>query len=304
MAILDKIKSRIKGVKTDKEVKIETVSKHFVEDTVSKIVSRYKKSVIRHVMPALMVHGRKKEVTLLFLSLKNISLIDEVLGTIQSNKFLEKYLKDIIAKIESYGGVVHVMGTNILAFFNVLLQNQHRIAAVKCALIIKEINENYESELKKYNLNLDVGIGIHTDEVLSVLSDNIFKYNSSGYLLRIAKDLSVRSRNSQILISSNLYKKVQDDIKSKRIGFINYEDLAEEVFIVEGMSIKDKFKPYMDRVNEVFGTKEVEEKKIEPRKTPKYDEDEIDSLIMPKKEEKKSPSYASKELNDLLNSSD
>ena len=87
-------------------------------------------------------------------------------------------------------------------------QIDHAERAINSAIQIQEIDKSFQSKwLKEYNTELEVGIGINTDEAIlgTIGSEEYYDYTALGRGVNLASRLESGCPGGEIHVSKNTY---------------------------------------------------------------------------------------------------
>jgi len=189
----------------------------------------------------LKLGGEEKELSILFLDLRNFTSLAEKMSPEEVVQMINKLFSpfsDIIQK--NKGMVDKYMGDAIMALFNAPLDiKDHAILACKSAL---EIMEKLNEINKKMNTNIDIGIGINTDKVYvgNMGSEKRFNYTAIGDGVNLASRLESKTKelNCKILISHSTYEKVKSYFNCTYMGEVKVKGKEEKIKVYSLNGIK------------------------------------------------------------------
>ncbi len=162
----------------------------------------------------LQLGGDTRELSILFSDLRDFTTISE---TFKSNPqeltdLINKYLTPMTGcVIENNGTVDKFIGDALMAFWNAPLDDEdHRDNALECALQMFVLLEKLNVELKDKDLELKMGIGINTGDVVvgNMGSNQRFDYTCLGDAVNLAARLESQTKNYKvgILVGENTVK--------------------------------------------------------------------------------------------------
>lgn len=173
-------------------------------------------AVIEQIDPnGLQLGGKRTDITALFADIRGFTSFSESLDPEKLVRVLNRYLAAMAEAVLAHEGTVDkFMGDAIMAWFNAPIpQPDHTLRAVKTALMIRESIENLYKELPA-DSHLFFGVGIHYgDAVLGLIgTEKRLEYTAISDAVNTAKRLQENSAKNQILISSQAYERVKDDV--------------------------------------------------------------------------------------------
>lgn len=138
--------------------------------------------------------GEKKEVTVMFTDVRNFTGLSERLRPDEVVALLNRYFTPITALIRNNSGTLDkFIGDALMAFWNAPIDvPKHADKAVETSLRIQENMYPLNKVLKKdFNLELEMGIGLHTGEVFvgNMGSEDLLDYTIIGDNVNIASRL-------------------------------------------------------------------------------------------------------------------
>ena len=162
----------------------------------------------------LQLGGDTRELSILFSDLRDFTTISE---TFKSNPqeltdLINKYLTPMTGcVIENNGTVDKFIGDALMAFWNAPLDDEdHRDNALECAVQMFVLLEKLNIELKDKDLELKMGIGINTGDVVvgNMGSNQRFDYTCLGDAVNLAARLESQTKNYKvgILVGENTVK--------------------------------------------------------------------------------------------------
>jgi adenylate cyclase len=152
----------------------------------------------------LQLGGDTRELSILFSDLRDFTTISE---TFKSNPqeltdLINKYLTPMTGcVIENNGTVDKFIGDALMAFWNAPIDDEdHRDNALECAMQMFELLEKLNVELKDKDLELKMGIGINTGDVVvgNMGSNQRFDYTCLGDAVNLAARLESQTKNYKV----------------------------------------------------------------------------------------------------------
>ena len=169
----------------------------------------------------LEITSKKRNVSVMFLDIRNFSKYCEGKNPEEINKYQNEVLGFMIEKVNKNSGIVNqILGDGFMATFGAPVENEnHTHNAVSAALqIVNELSKKNENgEISKTN----IGIGIHTGEAFTgnVGTEDRKQYSVTGNTVILAARLEQLNKefNSSVIVS----KDVIDNLKTEDIEFIS-----------------------------------------------------------------------------------
>ena len=189
----------------------------------------------------LKLGGEKKELTILFSDIRNFTTLAEKLQDPQKLvALLNRYFTPMTESVvENHGMVDKYIGDAIMAFFNapVAVQN-HPQAACSSALAMIDKLQQLNEELVQENIApIQIGIGIHTDEVVvgNMGATKRFNYTVIGDGVNVASRLEGKTKEYGvgIIISQATYDCVYEEFECRDLGYTSLKGKHEQVRIYE-----------------------------------------------------------------------
>ncbi|MBU0619628.1 adenylate/guanylate cyclase domain-containing protein [Patescibacteria group bacterium] len=219
---------------------IENKERQRIKDTFSHYVSP---EIIKEILadPAkLKLGGQKKELSILFSDIRNFTFISERLEPEKLVLLLNQYLTAMTDLImESNGVVDKYIGDAIMAFWGApIKQHNHAEFACKTALqMISILDKKREEWQKKFDVDLRIGIGINTGEVIigNMGSDKRFDYTIMGDSVNLASRLEgiTKQYGVPIVVSEFTKAQVTDKFTFRYLDKVTVKGKTQGVKIYE-----------------------------------------------------------------------
>jgi PAS domain S-box-containing protein len=200
-------------------------------------------AVIQQLNPnELELGGKRTELTAMFADIRGFTSFSESLAPEKLVTVLNHYLSEAAeAILHEEGTIDKFMGDAVMAWFNAPIpQIDHSLRAIKSALAIqksiKQLHRIYAAEFR-----LSFGIGIHSGEAVLGLVGNEkrLEYTAIGDSINTTKRIQENSKAGQILISSQVYEKVKNDVNVKLNDVIIAKGKKHPIEVFEVLSLKD-----------------------------------------------------------------
>lgn len=204
----------------------------------------------------LQLGGEKKEITILFSDIRNFTSLSETMSPDKLLALLNEFLGPMTEEVLKHGGMLDkYIGDAIMALYNVPLdQHNHEDAAASSALALMDVLYSINQKL---NLDLDIGIGIHTGHAVigNVGSQSRFDYTAVGDSVNLASRLEglTKMYNAHIIISENTAVNLSSQFVTRPLDKVKVKGKNNAVLIYEllkatkeNKSIAEKFSKGLD----------------------------------------------------------
>ncbi len=182
----------------------------------------------------LEISSKKRNVTVMFLDIRNFSEYCEGKTPEEINKYQNEVLGFMIEKVNDNTGIVNqILGDGFMATFGAPVENDnHTQNSVTAALqIVNELNrKNENGDITKTN----IGIGIHTGEAFTgnVGTEDRQQYSITGNTVILAARLEQLNKefNSSVIVSKDVIDNVNiEDIEHRSLGNVNVKGFANPI---------------------------------------------------------------------------
>lgn len=169
---------------------------------------------ILHTAPAVHLGGQRREVTILFMDLRNFSDFAEYRKPEEIVDFLNEIFTAMVDVIFQFQGTLDkFLGDGLMAIFGAPLeQPDHALRAIHAAIKMQEqvriINARRQAIGEEV---LDMGVGINTGEAVvgNIGSERRMEYTAIGNVINTAFHMQEMARGGyQILITENTYHRL------------------------------------------------------------------------------------------------
>jgi adenylate cyclase len=199
------------------------------KDRIERAFRRYVSDhVLQEVMndpTSVQLKGERREVTVIFIDIRQFTRITGRLGPERLVAFLNEAFELITTELLGQGATVDkYVGDGILAYTGAPIQtDDHASRAVAAAIAIQRSIEerNRKAELDSDSfVRLDVGIGIHTGQVVvgSIGSERKMDFTAIGEPVNAASRLQELAAAGQILITGQVCAHLGAGIHTRYIG--------------------------------------------------------------------------------------
>ncbi|MBI4788175.1 MAG: CHASE2 domain-containing protein [Chloroflexi bacterium] len=166
----------------------------------------------------LVLGGTRREVTLLYVDLRELATLTEIVPAEALVKLLNQHVAQIESVIfQSAGFIAKQTGDTILAVWNLpLAQSDHAHCAVHAALEIKQEIVKIQAEHPK-ELELRVGMGLATGAAIAghIRTRHCVEYVIIGQVVAVAERLAM-NYDRAILIDAATLKQIGDDLPTQQ----------------------------------------------------------------------------------------
>jgi class 3 adenylate cyclase len=212
------------------EMRQHLAQKNRVETAFRRYVSEH---VLREVLAdpdAIALHGEMREVTVLFVDIRQFSRLAERVGPERTVAFLNESFELITNCLLSHGGTVDkYIGDAILAYFGAPVESSdHPQRAIAAAKAIQEAVHEHNAKgeaLGEDFLRLDIGIAIHTGYVVvgNIGSELKMDYTAIGEPVNVANRLQKLARRGWILVTDEVAERVRSVVELESLGLHKIE---------------------------------------------------------------------------------
>lgn len=239
----------------------EAKEKQYIKTTFSRYVSSDVIDDILSDPKKLQLGGKEAELSILFSDIRGFTAISEKL----SPKDLVKLMNDYLTKMsniimESQGVVDKYIGDAIMAFWGAPIEvKDHAEKSCFSALnMVEVLEENQDEWYKKYGVDLDIGIGINTGEVIvgNMGSEQRFDYTAMGDSVNLASRLEgiTKQYGVRVVISEFTYNQVKDKFYCRYLDKVAVKGKNKGVEIYQLINYLDKVDPKDQKKIEAFET--------------------------------------------------
>ncbi|WP_274363584.1 CHASE2 domain-containing protein [Paenibacillus thermotolerans] len=201
----------------------EQKQKNFITKQFGRYISPDLVKEIASSNQEIQLGGMNKELSILFLDIRGFTTLSERLKPEEVVDFLNKMFNLITEKcLENKGTIDKFIGDAAMLMFNAPLDlPNHEYYAVKTAYDIqKGMEEVRRSIFEKYEVTVNVGIGINTGEVVvgNIGSYIRVDYTAIGDNVNIAARIESNTTAGQILVSETTYERTKDLFEYNCVG--------------------------------------------------------------------------------------
>ena len=190
--------------------------------------------------------GKKKKVSVLFSDIRSYTTLTEGMEPEEVVEMLNEYFESMVDAVFKYKGTLDkYIGDAIMAVFGSPLPiDDHEWCAVQSAMeMAYRLDVFNEGRAKLGKKTLKIGIGLHSDEVVSgnIGSSKRMELTSIGDGVNLASRLEGTSKmyGCVIVISEKTYEACKDRVWVRELDFITVKGKTEPVKIYELVGIKE-----------------------------------------------------------------
>ena len=219
------------------ELMKNAMSKYVSKDVMKKVVSNLDK---------INVGGVRKNVSILFVDIRNFTQISETLPPNEVTSILNEYFRVVEPIITKYKGVVNkYMGDGILAIFGEPVDDEnHPLNAVNCGMeILREAKYMKEKLISENKPKIDIGLAINTGDVFigNIGTENRLEYTVIGDNVNLAYRIESYNHTlkTQFLISESTYGYVKKYVDVIQLSQVAVKGKSKPINIYEVLRISN-----------------------------------------------------------------
>jgi len=180
--------------------------------------------------------GVKKKVTILFADLRGFTKVCGLIPAETVIEILNEYFGKMISIARKHGGTIDkLIGDAIMIVWgDPVPQADHQERAVKAAIQMQSGMKDIKSKwAEKLNVSIELGIGIHTDEVIvgTIGSQEFCDYTVLGNGVNLASRIESGCPGGEIQVSKEIYEILKDRYKFEFIGNREYKNIQDKIEI-------------------------------------------------------------------------
>jgi adenylate cyclase len=176
--------------------------------------------VERIIEAGMLEKGDRREVTVMFIDIRDFTRISEQHDPAVVIEVLNGYFSAMSEVIRSHHGhVTRIMGDGIMSVFGALQRNPwHALDAVEAAIGMRRALDHYNEGLRARGFpELGFGIGVHSGTVVAgvVGSDELLEFTVMGDVVNVASRIEslTRQLDSDILVTSEVRSRIGDGFR-------------------------------------------------------------------------------------------
>ena len=218
------LKTALKQMGAKKSRLEESFSKHVDPSVVREIIQK----------PETKVQGESREITALFTDIRGFTCLSEKEDPWFVVNLLNMYFEAMSGIVRKNKGMIDkFIGDSLMALYNAPFQQEnHLISAVSSAIEMREelkkLNHKLEQKGKK---PIDMGIGINSGKAIigNIGSATKMEYTAIGNTVNLARRLQEQGKGSQILITEETYKMIQDKVVAEKVQAMHLKHIEKPV---------------------------------------------------------------------------
>lgn len=178
--------------------------------------------------------GVRKTVTVMFADLRGFTkLCESIEPELLINMLRECFGKLISIARYNNGTIDKLIGDSLMVVWgNPIAQDDHAEKAVEAAMEMQSMMRNLRRKWQnKLGVNLDLGIGINTDEMVvgTIGSEEFCDYTVLGYGVNIASRIERGCPGGEICISRQTVEQLNGHYECQRMGRFSYKNVKEKI---------------------------------------------------------------------------
>ena len=202
-------------------------------------------TVVQKIMMSeegLTLGGEARIATILFCDIRGYTSLAERIDTLIAVEILNDFLSSMTDIVFLHEGTLDkYIGDCVMAIFGApVAHNDDPVRAVKAALDMKQrvvdLKTIWREKMDVPEVeSFDIGIGIHTGEVIAGNIGNInrMEYTVVSKAVNLASRLENNAQPGQILISKDTFEKTKDHVKTKKLPSVQLKNISKPVEIYE-----------------------------------------------------------------------
>ena len=178
--------------------------------------------------------GVNKVITVMFADMRGFTKLCEITEAEQLITIMRECFGRLIPIARTNGGIIDkLIGDSLMVVWgNPVPQVDHAERAVEAALEMQAMMRNLSRKWKnKLGVDLDLGIGINTDEVVvgTIGSEEFCDYTVLGSGVNIAARIERGCPGGEICISRKTQTLLSDHYQCERMGRFDYKNVQEKI---------------------------------------------------------------------------
>jgi adenylate cyclase len=201
--------------------------------------------------------GKRKHVSVLFSDIRGYTTLTEKLQAEEVVVMLNKYFEVMVDVVFEYGGTLDkYIGDALMAVFGSPAPlEDHAWCAIQTAVKMrKKLAEFNEERIANGELPISIGMGIHSDEVVSgnIGSSKRMELTSIGDGVNLASRLEGASKQygTDLIISNNTYREYKERLYVRELDFITVKGKSEPVIVYELVGIHEDCSPVGNKLTQ------------------------------------------------------
>jgi adenylate cyclase len=191
---------------------------------------------------AKMLEGHRRQITVVFLDLRNFTSFaetaepEEVLGVLRD---YQRAMGELI--VAHRGTLEHFAGDGIMVWFNDPLPvDRHELEAVRMACAMRDRFADMSTGWSKKGYDLGFGVGIATGYATlgRIGFEGRYDYGAVGNVVILAQRLSAEAKAGQVLVSQRVQAAVEADADTTAVGELALKGFTRPVPAFAAESVK------------------------------------------------------------------
>ena len=216
-----------------------------------KVLATFKKYVAPQIVDklaregnfTLKLGGEKRNVAVLFVDIRGFTPMSENLQPEEVVSILNEYLALTTASILNNEGTLDkFIGDATMAVFNAPFDlDDYIFRAIKTALDIRDGSEKLREKLmEKFGKTISYGIGVNCGDAVvgNIGCEFRMDYTAIGDTVNTAARLESRAKAGEILISEDVYRKVEDRVIAEPVGEMELKGKSKAVKVYSLIDVK------------------------------------------------------------------
>lgn len=196
---------------------------------------------------ALALGGENRVATILFCDIRGYTSLTEKIDTLVSVEILNDFLSSMTEEVFIHEGTLDkYIGDCVMAIFGAPVAHpDDPLRAIKAALGMKKrvhvLKEQWRGKMNIPEIErFDIGIGIHTGEVIAGNVGNIkrMEYTVVSTAVNLASRLESAAIPGQILISSVTHDLTRESVTAKKLSPVILKNISKPVEVYEVIGLK------------------------------------------------------------------
>jgi adenylate cyclase len=177
--------------------------------------------------------GHRREITTLFCDLRGFTGFAETAEPEEVLDVLRAYHLVVGEEVTAHGGTVeHFAGDGLMVFFNDPIPDpEHRLAAVRTALEVRERVELLAADWRRRSYDLGLGMGITTGYATlgRIGFEGRYDYAAIGSVVNLASRLCDAAAPGEILISQRLQAALEHRVATEAVDALQLKGFSKPV---------------------------------------------------------------------------
>ena len=184
----------------------------------------------------------KREISVMFSDLRGFTALSEKMPPEKIVEILNEHFETMVAIIlKNRGTLDKFVGDQIMALFGAPVYTEsHALKAIKTAVEMQKAQAELSKKLKKqYNIDVEIGIGINTGEMIvgNIGCKQRMDYTVIGDSVNVAARLCGAAKGAEIIITENTYAEVKKLVKVEELEPLHAKGKSKplQVYRVTGL---------------------------------------------------------------------